>query len=151
MKGPPDPYARVARLAWLLDNAIAIPGTRLRIGFDALIGLVPGIGDLVGVLLSSYIVAAAWRMGVPRSTLMHMGANILIEGFVGAIPLAGDLFDAAWKANARNVALLRAHAADPRRAARTSRWFIAGLFACLVLAVSIIGALVYGIVRWLAA
>lgn len=146
-----DPHARLARLAWLLDNAIAIPGTRLRIGFDALIGLIPGVGDLVGVLLSSYIVGEAWRMGVPRSTLMHMGANILIEGFIGTIPLAGDVFDAAWKANARNVALLRTHVADPRRAARTSRWFIAALFACLAFAVLTIAALGYGIVRWLAA
>lgn len=150
-RSTPDAHARLARLAWLLDNAIAIPGTRLRIGFDALIGLIPGVGDLAGVLVSSYIVGQAWRMGVPRSTLVHMGANILIEGIVGAVPLAGDLFDAAWKANARNVALLRAHADDPRRATRASRWFITILFTGLALAALMIGALAYAIVRWLVA
>lgn len=100
--------ARLNRLAWLLDSSIRVPGTDFRIGLDALIGLLPGGGDVAGVILSSYIVLEAARMGVPRRTLFLMIGNIAVEGLAGAIPLAGDIFDAAWKANQRNAALLNA-------------------------------------------
>jgi hypothetical protein len=98
--------ARLNRLAWLLDSSIRLPGTDFRIGVDALLGLLPGGGDVAGVVLSSYIVLEAARMGVPGRTLVRMIVNIAVEALAGAIPIAGDLFDAAWKANQRNVALL---------------------------------------------
>ena len=100
---------RLNWLAWLLDSSIPIPGTRLTIGLDALIGLFPVIGDAVGVVLSSYIVREAAALGAPRSILARMAFNVALEGLVGVIPLAGDLFDAAFKANRRNVRLLRRH------------------------------------------
>ena len=97
---------RLARLAWLLDSSIPVPGTRFSIGLDALIGLVPVVGDLVGVLLSCYILGEAVRLGVGRRTLARMAFNVALEGLVGMVPVAGDLFDAGWKANQRNMRLL---------------------------------------------
>lgn len=97
---------RVNRLAWLLDNAIHIPIINYRVGLDSIIGLVPVVGDAAGMLISSYIVAQALRLGVPRTVITRMVANILIEGLIGSIPIIGDLFDAVFKANARNVRLL---------------------------------------------
>ena len=99
---------RLNRLAWLLDSSIPIPGTDFRVGLDALLGLLPGAGDVAGVLLSGYIVLEAARMSAPGRTLFLMVLNIAVEAVVGALPLAGDLFDAAWKANQRNASLLNA-------------------------------------------
>src|SRR5712671_1601209 len=98
--------ARLNFLAWLLDSSIPVPGTRLTIGLDALIGLVPFIGDLVGVLASSYILAQANRMGVGRVILARMAFNVAVEGVLGIVPVAGDVFDAAWKANQKNMRLM---------------------------------------------
>lgn len=123
---------RLAQLAWLLDNSIPLPGTRYRIGLDAIIGLVPGLGDVVGVLLSGYIVREAARLGVPPSVLTRMAFNVAVEGLVGLVPFVGDVFDAAWKANQRNLALLDAHFDNPRRSTKSSRLFVAGLIAALV-------------------
>ena len=108
MQGAEPRRARLNRLAWLLDSSMRVPGTDFRFGLDALLGLVPGGGDAAGVLLSGYIILEAARMGVPGRTLFLMVLNVAVEALVGAIPLAGDLFDAAWKANQRNVSLLNA-------------------------------------------
>lgn len=99
---------RLRRLAWLLDNSIVIPGTRFTIGLDAILGLFPVLGDLLGALISGYIVIEAARLGVPRNVLARMLLNIAIEALIGVLPVAGDVFDAAWKANQRNVGLLDA-------------------------------------------
>ncbi len=138
---------RLARLAWLLDSSIPIPGTSLRIGLDALIGLFPVAGDLVGVLLSAYIIREAAALGVPRSILARMALNVAVEGLFGMIPFAGDVFDAAFKANQRNVRLMNAYLDAPRRAVRASRGFLAlvglallGLFTLL----SLLGFLLAG-------
>ena len=113
----------IDRLAWWLDNAIAVPGTRFRIGFDALIGLIPGIGDLAGTLLSSYIIAVAASRGLPPSALLRMAINVGIEAIVGLVPIFGDLFDAAWKANQRNIRLMQQFDQAPR-AARRQSWAV---------------------------
>lgn len=97
---------RLRRLAWLLDSSIRIPGTRWSVGIDALIGLVPVLGDAAGVILSSYIVYQAARMGASKGVLARMVLNIAVEGLVGAVPIIGDLFDAGFKANQRNMRLL---------------------------------------------
>jgi len=123
---------RLARLAWLLDSSIPIPGTRFSIGLEALIGLFPVVGDLVGVFLSSYIVREAAALGVSRSILARMAFNVALEGLVGMIPFAGDVFDAAYKANQRNVRLLSAWLERPREAQRASRGFMFGVTAALV-------------------
>jgi Domain of unknown function (DUF4112) len=140
---------RLARLAWLLDSSIPIPGTRFSIGLEALIGLFPVIGDAVGVLLSSYIVREAAALGAPRSMLARMAFNVALEGLVGMIPLAGDAFDAAYKANQRNVRLLNAWLDHPRTAQRSSRAFL--VFLTLGLALFLILVCVAGflIARWL--
>lgn len=100
----------VRRLSHVLDDAFRIPGTRLRFGWDPLIGLIPGIGDLVGTLASLFIVMQAFRLGVPHIVKARMVLNVLIDLLVGAIPFAGDIFDFAWKSNSRNLALLEKHA-----------------------------------------
>jgi hypothetical protein len=100
---------RLDRLARLLDTAIVVPGTNIRFGADAIIGLVPGIGDTITTALSAWIVYEAHKLGVPRRLLARMIANIALDGVVGAVPLAGDLFDVMWRANRRNLRLLRDH------------------------------------------
>jgi len=100
---------RLEFLATLLDSAILIPGTKIRFGADAVIGLVPGIGDAITTALSAWIVYEAHRLGVPRHMLMRMIGNVAVDGLVGAVPLVGDLFDVMWRANRRNMRLLRQH------------------------------------------
>jgi hypothetical protein len=138
---------RLARLAWLLDNSIPIPGLRFRVGLDAILGLIPGLGDVIGVLFSSYIVREAARIGAPPSVLTRMAFNVAIDGLIGLVPFAGDFFDAVWKANQRNLALLDAHLAHPRRAARSSRVFVAVLVFVLVAFIALTAALAIVIVR----
>jgi hypothetical protein len=99
--------ARIDALATLLDTAFILPGTNVRFGFDALIGLVPGIGDAVTTALSLYIVHEARQLGAPRHVIARMLANVMIDGLVGAVPLVGDAFDVVWRANRRNMRLLQ--------------------------------------------
>lgn len=99
---------RVHRLARLMDSSIRLPGG-FRIGVDGLIGLVPGVGDLAAAGASFYIVALAARVGVPTSTLVRMVLNVALDTIVGAIPLLGDMFDVAFKANLRNARLMDAY------------------------------------------
>ena len=134
-----DPRQRLRRLAWLLDSAIRLPGG-FRIGIDGLIGLIPGIGDLLGALLSSYIVVEAARMKVGGSVLMRMVGNIALEVGIGMVPVAGDLFDFAFKANTRNVRLIESFLDQPRATRRRSRWQVAA--ALLVLATVVVAVLV---------
>ena len=103
---PQATLKQIDRLAWLLDNSIRIPILNYRIGLDALIGLIPGLGDVAGMLLSSFIVWQAIRLGTPMSILSRMVLNIGIEALLGLIPILGDIFDATFKANVRNVQLL---------------------------------------------
>jgi hypothetical protein len=124
---------RLRRLGYLLDNSIAIPGTRYRIGLEAIIGLVPGLGDLVGGGFSAWLILQAARLGAPPSLLARMGWNLLVDAAVGAIPLLGDLFDAGFKANIRNLALLERHVEGPAVSHRASRRFMAILALLLVL------------------
>jgi hypothetical protein len=140
---------RLARLAWLLDNSIPLPGTQFRIGLEALLGLVPVVGDAAGVILSSYILQQAAGLGVPKSILLRMGVNIAIEGVVGIVPFAGDVFDAAWKANLRNVRLLNDYLERPAKAAASNRLFVALLTAVLVLFLIATGTLAVIGLRWI--
>ncbi len=109
-RGPREParvLARLDRLAWLLDSSVRVPLTNLRIGIDGLIGLVPVVGDIVSAALSLYLIAEARRCGLPKRVQLRMGANMLIDAALGAIPILGDLFDFGFKANRRNVDLVR--------------------------------------------
>lgn len=122
-------------LAQLMDSVFEIPGLRLRFGFDALLGLLPGFGDFATSLVTLFILQEAHRRGVSRLTLARMGFNILVDWMVGTIPLAGDAFDVYWKSNQRNVALLLEHAEQPAQARQRTfgDWlFLAALIAVLV-------------------
>src|SRR5690606_34730764 len=89
-----------------LDARFAIPGTGMRFGLDGLFGLIPGVGDAALMVASAYIIVEAWRAGVGKATLLRMAANVAIDVAIGVIPVLGDLFDFAWKANLRNVRLM---------------------------------------------
>ena len=132
--------ARVRGLARVLDTAIHIPGTSLRFGLDALIGLVPGIGDVVGAGMSGFIILTAARLGAPAPVLLRMLLNVGIDTIVGAVPLLGDIFDATWRANTRNTALLERHLADPAATRRASGVVITAIIVALIFLV--VGAIV---------
>jgi hypothetical protein len=101
--------ARVEALARMMDSIVEIPGTKVRIGFDAMLGLVPVIGDLLSQAISSYIIWEARRLGVSRFTMARMIGNSAIDTIVGIVPFVGDAFDVVFRANMKNLALLRAH------------------------------------------
>ncbi len=94
-------------LSHILDDFLRIPGTNIRFGLDGIVGLIPGIGDILGAMASWIIIVAAWLRGVPKVTLARMLANVAIETIIGTVPVLGDAFDIAWKANRRNFALLQ--------------------------------------------
>ena len=128
---------QLEQLAWLTDSAIPIPGLNARIGIDPLIGLIPGFGDTIGAVISSYIIAQAARLGAPRSILIKMAFNVVTDTIIGAIPGVGDLFDFGWKANQRNVRLLAHYVEHPRKVAASSRLFV------LLLVLLLIGFIVF--------
>ena len=101
--------AKLRRLAEQMDTAFRIPGTSIRFGWDAVIGLVPGVGDTVALLPGAYIIREAHRLGAPNHILGRMVANTAIDLAVGSVPLIGDIFDVGWKSKLRNVALLERH------------------------------------------
>lgn len=144
---------RLRRLAWWLDEGIRVPGTRFRIGLDPVIGLVPGLGDSAGALLGVAIIAEASRRGVPRLTLVRMAANIVLDTALGSVPVGGDVFDAAWKANTRNLRLLERHSSVSLKPKRRDRLFIGVLVGLLlvVCALLLLGsvALIAGVVKLL--
>ena len=106
---PADELRELDRLATWLDTRFRFPGTNLRFGLDSLLGLVPGIGDTLVALPGLYILVRAQRMGVPRHLLIRMVANLGIDWLVGTVPILGDVFDVAFKANRRNVNLVKRH------------------------------------------
>jgi hypothetical protein len=132
---------RVRVLARLLDNSIGIPGTGWKIGLDPIVGLIPGIGDLIGAVLSGYIILEAARAEVPSYTLARMLVNVGIDTLLGAIPAVGDVFDAAWKSNTKNVALLERHlTADRAAITREKRGAIGAVLIAVLVLILILGA-----------
>jgi Domain of unknown function (DUF4112) len=127
-------------VARLLDNAISIPGTSWKIGLDPIIGLIPGVGDMVGAVLSGYIVLEAVRAEVPTFTLARMLANVGIDTLIGTVPALGDVFDAAWKSNSMNVALLERHLVAAGSAPPKRRNVVGVMALVLTALVLIVGA-----------
>jgi hypothetical protein len=141
-------------IAWLLDDLIRIPGTKLRIGLDPIIGLIPGLGDSSTAVMSSVILLNALRAGVPRIVLVRMALNVLVNTLIGAIPGIGDVFSAFFKSNRRNYELLERHAGVKNRASTAGDWiFVSGLIAvvlAITIGISIVAALVaYKFFGWL--
>ncbi len=140
-------------LTTLFDQAFVIPGTKWRFGLDALFGLVPGLGDIAGALVAVFALRVARRLNAPPAVQMHMLSNIALDALVGMVPVLGDIFDFAFKAQSRNLALLDAYVATPNRAARRSRrglWLI-GLATLIVFAtLSALGVwMLYILFHWL--
>jgi hypothetical protein len=108
----------IERIAWLMDRSIPIGG--IRVGLDPVLGLIPGVGDMVSALISTTLIVQAYRAGVPKSTVLRMMTNVGLDAIVGAIPLVGDVFDFAFKANSRNLALFRASIRGQHK--RSSDW-----------------------------
>ena len=138
------------QLARLLDAAVRIPGTNIRFGLDALLGLIPGAGDIAGGLLSAFIILQAANHGAPASVLARMVMNVAVDSIVGAVPVLGDLFDVGWKSNTRNMDLLDRYVTRPQATPAASRWAVVAAIAAVVLIVIGMIAFVVAIVRGLA-
>jgi hypothetical protein len=130
---------------WLLDEAFRVPGTSIRVGWDPIIGLVPGVGDLLTALLSCGIVLHAHRMRLPRVVQLRMLTNVVIDLLVGTIPIVGDAADVFWKANTKNMALLERHANDTRAASAGDWLFVSGV----ILAIVAVALIPFAVVYWL--
>jgi hypothetical protein len=138
-------------LSHVLDDFIRIPGTSIRFGLDGIVGLIPGIGDILGGVASCVIIVAAWIRGVPYIVLSRMAANVVIEVLVGTIPLVGDAFDIAWRANRRNYALLTGSLYQPRKHTVQSWIFLivlcVGLMALMLLPMLLLAWLANGLMH----
>jgi len=140
---------RIRQAARVLDAAIPIPGTRYSFGIDAVIGLVPGLGDAVGVVFASVILYQAFRLGASKRLLTRMLYNVGVDGLLGAIPLLGDWHDVVWKANVKNVDLLERHLQQPDETARASGWFLLVVLGAVVgMGVAAIFIALW-VIRWL--
>ena len=134
-------------IAALLDDMFRIPGTQIRFGLDAIVGLVPGIGDAVAGIASFLIIFVAWQRGTARVTLARMAANVLLETALGAIPIVGDLFHITRKSNRRNFRLLMRASSDVEKSQAWRDWLflvllLAGFLAALILPIVFIAAIV---------
>jgi hypothetical protein len=135
----------IERLGWLMDDLFRVPVLGWRFGLDALIGLIPGLGDTTTSLVSFYILAAAVRYRVPKITLLRMGLNIGLDYVIGSLPIVGDFADAWWKSNQMNVELLRKRAtvsAEEARSGRLSDWLFVGGIIVGLTALAVASALV---------
>lgn len=137
------------RAARVLDELFRIPGTDIRFGLDSVMGLLPGGGDFAGGLFSAYVIISAARLGAPPSLLTRMGMNVVVDMVIGAVPVLGDLFDVAWKANRRNVELLEAYQAEPARTSSRNRLVLALVLAGILLVAGVVAVLGYRVLRWL--
>ena len=151
----PEPVApELELLSHLMDNAFRLPGTSFRFGLDPILGLVPGVGDFASLVVSVLILTSAVRYRVPRITLIRMALNIGLDFVIGAIPVVGDVFDAWFKSNQRNLTLLQRRAgtfgADRQRAATADWAFVLMLVAVLVVALAVSIALVWFVIGQLA-
>ncbi len=131
--------AKLRGLSRVLDGAVEIPGTGIRVGLDPILGLVPVVGDWIGAALSGYIIVQGARLGASRATLLRMTGNLLVDLMVGAVPVLGDIFDFGFKANQRNLALISTHMQSPERRRRSDIAVVGGVIGgLLVLAVGAI-------------
>jgi Domain of unknown function (DUF4112) len=145
---PPEAVAslrRLRRVAWVMDRSIPIGG-KLRVGLDPLLGLIPGLGDWLGAGVSLWMIYEAMRLGLPTSVLARMGVNVAVEATFGSVPILGDLFDAAWQANQRNLALVERHY-DARLKPRSMRRIGWVFSAAALLFLAAFAGLIYLVAR----
>ena len=143
----PEQLRKLDRLARLMDAQFSLPGTNIRFGLDGLIGLIPGAGDLITLAISGYLVTSAARNGASSYVLARMILNTAIDAIIGAIPFFGDLFDFAFKANMRNVRLLRQHYAEGRHRG-SARKVIIPIVLLFVVLFAVVIWLLYKVVVW---
>lgn len=135
-------------LAKILDTTVKIPGTPLYVGLDPLLGLIPGIGDVLANLIGTVILILAARLDVPKVVITRMSVNLLINGTIGAIPILGDLFSIWFRSHARNAELLRRAATQPYRETQQARLYVAGIIGgTVVLLLLAIAAVLWIVVK----
>jgi hypothetical protein len=132
---------RLRSIAKLFDQAFPVPGTKWRFGIDALFGLVPGLGDIAGGIVAVYALRVARNLNAPPAIQLHMLSNIALDALVGMVPVLGDLFDFAFKAQTRNLALLDAYVATPRKTASRSKWSLLLMSIAIVMVFATLTAL----------
>lgn len=136
-------------LARALDSAVRIPGTSIRFGLDALLGLVPGLGDVAGAAMGGYFVLLGSRLGAPKPVLARMVLNVALDTLAGVVPVLGDLFDVTWKANTRNMALLERYVERPVATRNSSSVLLVVMIGALAL-LAVGGAVVaITMIKWL--
>lgn len=141
-------FRSINTLARLMDAQFRIPGTGIRFGFDALIGLIPGVGDMISLLISTHIISVAKKNGASGFVMSRMVFNVAIDALIGAIPLAGDVFDIGFKANQRNMRLLQQHFNEGRHKGSSKKLGIP--LAIILLAVfTFLIWLCYKLVTWI--
>lgn len=148
-----DDVAALRQLSRLMDSAFEIPGLKVRFGIDAILGLIPGLGDLASSAVALLILKAAAQNGVPRVAIARMGFNLMVDWLVGSIPFLGDVFDIYWKSNVKNVELLQRHldaSVAVKRSARRGDWFFFAALVALLFA-ALVGSLTmtFFAVRWI--
>jgi hypothetical protein len=141
----PNKLDRLRGIATVLDDAVRVPGTNIRFGLDALLGLVPGVGDAVTGSVAAYAIVLAARLGAPPVVIARMALNVLIDVATGTIPVLGDIFDVGWKSNRKNVQLLERYQAEPQKVSAAS-WVLVGVLLFVIVA-AIVG--VFMLATWL--
>ena len=131
---------RLRRIATILDDAVRIPGTNIRFGLDALLGLLPGSGDAVTGAVAAYAIVLAARLGAPPAVIARMAMNVLIDVAAGTIPLLGDIFDVGWKSNRKNVQLLERYQQQPQKV-KAGSWAVVAVVLLFIVA-AIVGVFV---------
>jgi hypothetical protein len=139
---------RIERLAWVMDESIRLPGG-YRVGLDGFIGMIPGAGDALGMIASAYILLQGRALGATPPVMFRMFGNVMLELLVGLVPLLGDLFDFAFKANRRNVGLLEDYIEDERETHRASLFLLIAIFVLWIFACLLTMYLSYVVLRWL--
>lgn len=146
---------KLKTLSHFLDNAITIPGTKYKFGLDPIIGLFPAVGDYITLLISAYIIYEGAKLGAKQETLIKMTMNILIDSLVGTVPVAGDVFDLAWKANQQNIELLEqelppTETGEQTNASSTTNWLpILSILGSIVVLITISSTLVLLLIRFI--
>ena len=145
---PENNFKNIERLSKLMDSQFSIPGTNIRFGLDGLIGLVPGVGDMATFLVSGFMVSILAKNGASGFVLARMVLNILIDALIGTVPIIGDIFDVAFKANQRNLKLMREHYQEGRH--KGGAWkLLVPLLLFVLIVIAGIAWLSYLIIKWI--